>query len=42
MRVVASRRQWAAIVAEVKLGFDTCKGINVETKCVEIIGDVVW
>jgi hypothetical protein len=42
MRVVATRREWTAIGTEVKLGLDTCKGIDIETKCVEIICKVVW
>jgi hypothetical protein len=41
MRMVTAGRQWAAIIAEVKLGFGTGKGIDVEAKRIEIIRDIV-
>lgn len=39
--MIAAWRQRAAIVAKVKLGFGTGKGVDVETKRIEIIRDVV-
>jgi len=41
MRVVAAWRQRAAIVAEMKLGFRAGKGIDVESKRIEIVCDVI-
>ena len=39
MRVIATRSQRGLVIAEVEIGLDTCKRINVETIGVKIVGN---
>ena len=41
MRVVATRREWRAVIPEVKCGFGVGKSVNVKTVCVQIRHQII-